>query len=174
MLSALHVMGSYWHEDSEEPTDLGRLVAAAKDEGDAGALEELEQRLSAYVLELDLPLAPLVVAVPPGPDRDAHPVPSLAAAVAEALDVDAVSGVVTRARPTPRLRDTPVARRRDVVESAGYSVDAMVEERAVVLVDDVVLTGTTLDYLAERLLEAGASEVTGLVIARTRLGLGAA
>lgn len=168
MLSALHVLGSYWQPDRDEPTELGDLLAAAKDLGRADALRELEHRLSNFVLELDLPFAPLVAGVPPLAGR-AHPVPSLAACVAETLDVDAVGAVLRRAHATPRLRDTPVARRGDVVEAAGYSVNADVEDRAVVLVDDVILTGTTLNHLARLLFDAGASRVVGVVVARTRL-----
>lgn len=169
MLTAIHVMGRYWQADVEEPTELGALVAAAKDAGEVGALRALEARLAAFVLQLDLPRAPLVAAVPPGPDRAAHPVPSLAACVAEALDVDAVGKVLIRRHATPQLRDTPVGRRRDVVESAGYAVNIDVKNRNVVLVDDVILTGTTLHYLADLLLDAGATSVVGVVAARTRL-----
>lgn len=162
------MLGEYWEPDAEEPTALGALVAAAKDQASVAALRELEGLLSVFVLGLDLPTGPLVAAVPPGPGRSAHPVPSLAACVAEALDVDAVGSVLTRSAATPRLRDTPVARRRDVVEAAGYAVNASVRGRSVVLVDDVVLTGTTLTYLAELLREAGATDVVGVVAARTR------
>ncbi len=169
MLSALHVMGRYWHDDNETATSLGELVAAAKDLNSIAALRQLERRISEWVLTLDLPLAPLVAAVPPGPNRDAHPVPSLAACVAEALEVDAVGGVLTRSNPTSRVRDTPVERRRDVVLAAGYAVNAVVRGRAVVLVDDVTLTGTTLVHLADLLRQAGAREVVGVVAARTRL-----
>ncbi|GJM39717.1 MAG: hypothetical protein DHS20C19_30840 [Acidimicrobiales bacterium] len=169
MLNALHVMGEYWEPDADEPTALGALVGAVRNAESVSALRELERLLSGFVLGLDLPVGPLVAAVPPGPDRVAHPVPSLAACVAEALDVDSVRAVLTRSFATPQLRDTPVGRRRDVVEAAGYAVNATVRGRSVVLVDDVVLTGTTLDYLAEILLDAGAAEVVGIVAARTRL-----
>ncbi|MEM7140853.1 MAG: phosphoribosyltransferase family protein [Actinomycetota bacterium] len=172
MLTDLHVMGDYWQADAASPTELGRLVAAAKDHGDEHALRQLEAQLSAFVLDLDVALAPIVAAVPPGPGREAHPVPSLAACVAEALDVDAVGAVLTRAHETPRLRDTPAERRRDVVIAAGYEVNADVRDRDVVLVDDVLLTGTTLRHLAELLTDAGASSVVGVVAARTRLAGG--
>lgn len=162
------MFGEYWEPDAEVMTALGALVGAAKDDGNVTALRELEGLLSVFVLGLDLPTGPLVAAVPPGPGRGAHPVPSLAACVAEALDVDAVGSVLTRSAATPRLRDTPPAHRRDVVEAAGYAVNAPVRGRPVVLVDDVVLTGTTLEYLAELLLAAGATEVVAVVAARTR------
>lgn len=169
MLSAVHVMGNYWREDVDEPTSLGQLVALAKDHNSVGARRQLENQLAVFVLEIDLPLGAAVVAVPTGPHREAHPVPSLAACVAETLDVDLATGLVRRKNPTPRLRDTLPGRRRDVVEAAGYTVDPLVAGRDIILVDDVILTGTTIGYLAELLINGGAASVRAVVVARTRM-----
>jgi predicted amidophosphoribosyltransferase len=161
-------MANYWRDGVDEFTSVGELVASAKDLESAGALRQLEHLLAAWVLDLELPAGAAVIAVPPGPNRTSHPVPSLAACVAETLDVDLASGLLKRENPTPRLRETPAERRRDVVEAAGYSVDPAVKGRNVILVDDVILTGTTLGFLAELLLDAGATSVEAVVIARTR------
>ncbi|MFT5202918.1 MAG: putative amidophosphoribosyltransferase [Candidatus Aldehydirespiratoraceae bacterium] len=161
-------MANYWRDDFDELTKVGELVASAKDLESTDALRHLERLLAAWVLDLDLPAGAAVIAVPPGPNRTAHPVPSLAACVAETLDVDVALGLLKRENSTPRLRDTPIEGRRDVVEAAGYSVDPAVEGRNVILVDDVILTGTTLGFLAELLLSAGARSVQAVVIARTR------
>lgn len=171
MLTRIHVAGSYWQDDSDRPSSLGELVSEAKDFQGPAALARLRERLSDFVSGLDFGPAPLVVAVPPGPGRDAHPVPALADAVASRLGVTAAK-VLTRETSTARLRDTPIERRRVVVESAGYSVRGDVTGRSVVLVDDVVLTGTTLGYLAEILIDAGAADVSAVVVCRTRLASG--
>ena len=161
-------MDSYWRGGSARLSAVGELMRAAKDDQDADALGAIQQRLVEFVDRLDLPADPLVLAVPPGPHRDSHPVPALAVAVA--AHVGAVVGdAVTRRRETARLRDTPIEHRRRVVESAGYVVTGEVAGRSVVLVDDVVLTGTTLGFLAELLVAAGALEVNAVVVCRTRL-----
>jgi len=167
MLSAIHVMGDYWSDGADERSILGALVTAAKDQGAAEALDELCARIGAFARTLDLPDTATIVAVPPAPDRDAHPVPALAQAVAAALGAE-TAPTVTRRRSTPRLRDTPPDRRAAVVEAAGYEVIDTVEARRIVLVDDVVLTGTTLTHIARLLVSAGASRVDAIVAARTR------
>jgi predicted amidophosphoribosyltransferase len=167
MLSDLHVMGSYWCDGVDEPSSLGSLVASAKDFGSGQALAELQELLAEFSANLDLPRDTVVVAVPPGPRRGAHPVPALATCVAAAID--AQEGVVLGRRyETARLRDAPPEQRRDLVEAAGYEVISDVRGRRVVLVDDVILTGTTLQYLSGLLVEAGAARVDAVVACRTR------
>ncbi len=167
MLGAVHVLGDYWRATVDEPTPLGALVAAAKERDDSAARAELCALLADRVPHLALDVDSLVLAVPPGPDRTAHPVPALAAAVAEALGVEP-SELVARRNATKRLRDTAIELRRTVVEAAGYVVTGDVAGRSIVLVDDVVLTGTTLGYLAEILAAAGATRVDAVVVCRTR------
>ena len=168
MLTAVHVLGDYWRPDRDRPTPLGELVSRAKEQGEEGALTELQRQLAIFVGKLDLPPRPLVMAVPPGPDRRAHPVPALAAHVASALDAEP-GGIVERDNPTARVRDTPVEERGRVVAAAGYRVAGDVEGRNVVLVDDVILTGTTVGHLADLLVAAGAADVVAVVVCRTRL-----
>lgn len=162
-------MDSYWEEGSDRLTQVGALVRAAKDQrGNSAAVGAIQDRLVQYVDGLQLPADPLVLAVPPGPHREAHPVPALAAAVAARLGSPA-GDALTRRYETARLRGTPPEFRRRVVESAGYVVSGDVVGRAVLLVDDVILTGTTLGFLAELLVSSGAAEVSAVVVCRTRL-----
>lgn len=163
----MSVVDRYWRADADVRTEVGHLMAAAKDDGDSVALERLIRRLHDHVGAARLPLGAMVAPVPPGPDRRAHPVPSLAAAVADALGTE-VTPVLRRRHTTARLRDAPVDGRRAVVEAAGYEVTADVAGADVVLVDDVILTGTTLDHLAGLLFAAGAAAVHGVVVCRTR------
>lgn len=162
-------MGEYWLPGGAAITPLGRRVAAAKDGGDVGALAELAAGMAEWAATLSLPPAATVVPLPPAPDRHPHPVAVLATAVAEAtgtLLLDAVA----RHNGTGRLRDAPLEGRGALVAAAGYEVVAPVADVAVVLVDDVVLTGTTLAHVAGLLRDAGATEVVAVVAARTRRG----
>ncbi len=174
MFERVHVMGAYWCDDSDTPTPLGELIAAAKDHESETAVTTLQAQLTHFVHSLDLPSATtgpagdiVVVPVPNGSGRKRRVAPALAESVAEAMGAT-LRDAVHKRNPTARLRDTSVQQRLALVEAAGYEVTGSVVGHRVVLVDDVVLTGTTLTHLAQLLHQAGAASVSAVVAARTR------
>ncbi len=167
-------MGTYWCQGSDTTTPLGELIAAAKDHETEAALTTLQAQITDFVRSLDLSSATggpagdiVVVPVPNGSGRKRRLAPALARAVTEAMDATLCEAVHKR-NVTARLRDTPVPQRLALVEAAGYEVTGSVEGHHVVLVDDVLLTGTTLTHLARLLHRAGAVSVSAVVAARTR------
>lgn len=179
-IDRLVVLGDYWTApDDDLPgadpvrTEVGELVHRAKDSGDEAAAVELGRRLARLVgrsLPPSAGPAPLVVGVP------SHPSPAvdLPATLAEALFAAGIGehrpGLLVRRRRTPKLRDIAAdpARRYDMAAEAGYEVNEPVAGRSVVLVDDVILTGTTLRFITAKLRVAGAASVTAAAAARTR------
>lgn len=162
------VYGQYWDDRGERST-VGDLVARAKDHGDGQAALELAHLVGEWAGALTLPDDPIVTAVPPNPAKPDHLAATLAAGVATALEVPLVLDLIERRFATDRLRDTPIAARPAMADAAGYVVDPVAIGRNVVLVDDVVLTGTTLGHLAQLLRAAGAASITLFVAAQTRV-----
>ena len=81
-------------------------------------------------------------------------------------------GLVLDTSSCRRIRDTPPqmglkhdARRRNV--RGAFSCSGDVDGQRIVLIDDVMTTGTSLDELAATLKRAGARDVTCWVVART-------
>ena len=176
------VLGDYWQSDCGERTEIGRLVRRAKDQADAEAVSELAERFAS--LARVLPDTPdrsprLVVPVPsdPVPASPASPVEDCGRTLADALAESLASagagecwpGLVEKRNPTPRLRHIAPERRPEVGAAADYRAAEPVAGRHVVVVDDVVLTGTTLSAVAACLHKAGAASVTAAVAARSRL-----
>jgi predicted amidophosphoribosyltransferase len=161
------VYAQYWDDDGVRSA-VGQLVAACKDHGDGQAALDLACLMGEWAATLTLPDDPVVTAVPPNPARPDYLAATLAAAVATALEVPLVLDLIERRFATERLRDTPVAEREAMAASAGYVVDPSAVGRNIVLLDDVVLTGTTLGHLAQLLRAEGAASITPLIAAQTR------
>ena len=173
--AGIWVLGDYWQSERDERTEIGLLVHRAKDQADAAAAQELAERFAS--LARVLPEAPegsqLLVApvpslpVPVGDERLTLPA-LLAASLAAAGAGEYRPSLVAKGNATPRMRHIDPERRAEVAASAGYEARESVAARHIVVVDDVVLTGTTLRAVATCLRNSGAASVTAAVAARTR------
>ena len=174
---ALCTLGDYWRPDRDERTGIGELVHRAKDGYDSGAATELAERFAGLASGLPEPrggVPRLVTPVPSWPAADGndarpHLAEVLAAALAAAGAGEYRPGLVAKTNPTLRLRHVDPERRAELAASAGYTAREPVAGRHIVVVDDVVLTGTTLGAVAACLSDAGAASVTPIAAARTRL-----
>ena len=90
----------------------------------------------------------------------------LAARIARKLDVSLLPNACQRVRDTPPQSALPWKERKKNVRGA-FRCDADLTGKRVVLVDDVMTTGASLDALAEAVQKMGASEISAWVVART-------
>src|SRR5205823_1833243 len=91
----------------------------------------------------------------------------LAAPVAAALDVPLAPTWLRRTRPTrPQVGLSARERRVNVRGAFTCPEPAAVAGQRVLVVDDVMTTGATLEACAEALVAAGAAGVWGLIVAR--------
>jgi len=146
-----------------------RLVHELKYEG----LTSLAEPMAALVVaRCGVPCADVVVPVPLHSSRGRSRGYNQSAALARRIA--AAAGLPCDARAVRRIRDTaPLAHtmhrdeRRAIVAGAFAGDPRRVAGRRILLVDDVVTTGATLDACAAGLLAAGAREVRCLTFART-------
>jgi ComF family protein len=138
----------------------GRLALA----GVFGAL------MARRALRLDLALA-LVAPVPLTFERQAergfNQALEIARRLAHDLALRLVPGTLLRVRDAPPQHLLALAERRRNIRGA-FTVRAEVRARHVIVVDDVMTSGSTLGEIASVLKKAGAARVTNLIVARTR------
>ncbi len=117
------------------------------------------------------PLADLVVAVPLSFERESERGFNQSLEIARRYA--RLTGTTLAERALSRLRHTAPQqslareeRRRNV--RGAFGVDVPVQGRCVVVIDDVMTTGSTLGEVAQVLKRAGAARVVNRVVARTR------
>jgi ComF family protein len=145
-----------------------RLAHELKYEGLTSLAEPMARLIAS---EIPLGEVDLIVPVPLHRSRERSRGYNQAAEMARHLA--ALSGSRSEERAMRRVRDTePLAKtmhreeRRAIVEGAFAADPDRVDALRVMIVDDVVTTGATLDACARALLDAGAAEVRCVTWAR--------
>lgn len=90
----------------------------------------------------------------------------LARPLAHALGLPYMHKAVARIRNTPSQVGLNIKKRHENVEGAFRADPKLVAGKRVLLVDDVLTTGATLDSAAQALRQAGVQEVMAVVLAR--------
>jgi len=144
---------------------------------DLALADVLAAQLVALVQSLDWPVE-MVVAVPLGKQRQRERGYNQAALLAFPLALGL--GVPWARHALARVRETPsqvgldaAARRRNVAGAFRAGPDSALQGATVLLVDDVMTTGATLDAAAQALLNGGAAQVYAVTVARAFLRTGA-
>jgi predicted amidophosphoribosyltransferase len=146
---------------------LSRLVTLYKDAAEMSLAPLLGGLAAEAVLDWR-GWADAVTPVPPSPaaltrrgfDHTAH----LAAEVAFALDVPALE--LLAGRPRRDQRSLSRRKRRENASGSLVALPGAVPPARVLIVDDVMTTGATIDAAAHALLDAGAVAVRALTVAR--------
>lgn len=174
------------HWKGDRRSAVGELVYAAKTygtnkRGDASAADRLGRCLGWWAAHLvingasQMDRADVVCPVPSNPSKDPYNLPDvLAAAVANSLGVPHEPHLVRKRRPTPQLKYLADAATNSRVLDDVFQVTADVAGKVVVVIDDIVRSGSTLEAVGTALTKAGADRIIALVATKAHKGLAAA
>ena len=152
---------------------LNKLVLAMK----YGAQLQLANKLADKLAAATASLPDCLVAMPLHParlrERGFNQALQLARRAGRQLKLPVLAQACQRVRDTPSQSNLPL-RERDKNMRKAFTCTSEVAGKHVAIVDDVMTTGATVNALACSLLQAGATEVSVWVLARTLPHRGAA
>jgi predicted amidophosphoribosyltransferase len=107
-----------------------------------------------------------ILGVPANPPKSPHNLPELMAERASSvLGVPLETRLLEKLKPTD-IKNLPNEEKLATLKGA-YRVTGQVAEKTIVLVDDLIRSGSTLGYISDLLRERGAKRVPGLAATKT-------
>lgn len=167
----------YWRDATRSA--IGELVFDAKYQHATRALEHLSHCVGWWARELATAMpvsqfgtADVVCPMPANPEKRPFGVPAaLAVAVSEALNRPLDPSLVVKPRPTRQVKFMDGKATKARALASAFAVDGDARGKRVVIVDDVVFSGATLEAVAAALRAAGAARIMALVAAKATKGL---
>lgn len=156
-------------------TPIGELRCAAKvydgprTSAAHQATDRLAAELAAVIARVDAyRLAHVLVAMPPHkPNPSHHLTAELVKSIAAATGIDDGSDVLTTTRERKAAKGLALEEKFTALEGT-FTIDARrIRGRAIVLLDDVYQSGISMNFVAMKLQEAGATHVMGLAAEKT-------
>ena len=160
--------GDPYHPFEMKYTELGDRLYRYKYRNDASALPDILDTAASFVKGLALKID-CIVPAPASKLRSAQPVVQLARELAKRLNLPTLEAAVIKAKETQSMKNIPdwLERQKVLGEAVQAGADK-VNDKAVLLIDDLVESGSTLRRAAEVLLKEGAKSVYAVALTRTR------
>lgn len=114
-----------------------------------------------HALVIPLPLAPTKLR-----ERGFNQTLPLATAVAHVLSLPLSTTLIRIRHGTPQAQLVTEARKTNLTNAFAVTDPSAIKNHTVLLIDDVLTTGTTMEAAATALKVAGANDIFGLVLAR--------
>jgi hypothetical protein len=161
---------------NEPKTPIGKLVRTAKPYGNEAvsnehhkAAKKLAEKCIAVLNELTCyNVVDCVVAVPPSDPEKAYSLPKvLSAAIAKARGIKDLSVFVSTKANRASIKDIETAVKLPTLRGTIELEQDKFSGRTVLLIDDLYQSGTTMNYCAKLIHDAGAKYVLGLACVKT-------
>ena len=154
--------------EDESRTEIGELEYQAKYYSNNDAEKQLVSLCEEWINKLPYYKdADLICAVP------SNTLDNLPQRIADKLDITAtnISNTISWTSKTRNVKDAEnVEDKISILEESGFTINnkEQLNNKIVILFDDLYMSGVTLQYIAMKLKEAGAQRVLGLTIVKSR------
>jgi len=164
-------LGFNFESEPGNYTDFGKLEHDAKQNKCPKAANEIAQKMVTVINQFD-PLrdAKAICAVPKHIGKDFHLPERLAKLVAKSVAKPDITPCFTFGADKPSLKNVDVDEKWDRLATCHFEAEPPeipVEHDKIILIDDKYQSGFTMQFVASKLLEHGASEIYGLCAVKT-------
>lgn len=158
-----------------ERTEIGQLIKDAKPyDGTAtkahlAAAVKIAEKMGDFMEAIGIyKNVTAIVAVPPSNPAKTYRVPAvLVALLAKRFSIEDASERLKKSTATPQLKNLTREQKAKALEGSLVIEDGAFDGDVVLLVDDLYQSGTTLNFVAEAIREAGAAQIFGLAAVKT-------
>ena len=149
-------------------SELGELVYRLKNRGDKGTLDPIAETAVQFIKGWN-PGFDVIVPVPPSRKRAYQPVVEIARAIGSQLSKPVDESAVGKSKDTPELKDVFDYQQRLKLLEGAFQVDRVaVNDKRILLIDDLYRSGATAAVVAQALVAGGAAAVHMLAMTKTR------
>ncbi|MEW6683619.1 MAG: phosphoribosyltransferase family protein [Nitrospirota bacterium] len=158
----------YGHEQFDtKRTEIGELLYRVKYQGDDAALDELVSTMADFI-RVKRKAVDMIVPVPPTRARRVQPLFKIADALGAKIKTPVVRNAVKKTGGSELKNLHSYEERRQALEHVIMADSKLVTGKRILLLDDLVRSGATINAVAEQLTSAGATAVHVLAITQTR------
>ena len=158
-------------EDRRTRTETGSLEHSAKHRRCSNSIDQIATHMADVVTNFQpYNQADLICGVPAQRGKDFHLPAELAVMIAVRVKLPDITADFSFAEDKPSLKDLKVDEKWDALAGVEFLTQdntATLQGKSIILVDDKYQSGITLQFVASRLLEKGASKVFGLCAVKT-------
>ncbi len=152
-----------------ERTEIGELEYRAKQHQDMGAVESLAEHCAQAIQDLTLYRdADLVCAVPSRPEKPFDLPSQVVSQLSGKVGKEDITGYFTFGAEKKSVKSESLDGKWDAWDEAQLTFNGVdITDKKIILIDDKYQSGTTIQYIAMKLQEAGAYQVYGLSMVKT-------
>ncbi|MFW5721229.1 MAG: hypothetical protein ACOCWW_02460 [Bacteroidota bacterium] len=167
---ALSIAFSAHYDESGKRTSIGWLEYQAKYQFDDSAINELANLCITKINNLlFFKNIKVFCAVPPSDPGQTNLPNKIISIIEDDYDIENISNSVYWENEKPQLKELRFDEKWQKLDEANLIVDReKVDDKNIILFDDLYQSGTTMQYIAMKLLEAGAKRIFGVTIVKSR------